>query len=62
MTSNRPTGEGRDAGAPADPLEGMTLRDRLGDAMMSRLYEMCLVVRVQGKDFRRGVLHARHRF
>ena len=62
MTSNRPTGEERDAGAPADPLEGMTLRDRLGDAMMSRLYEMCLVVRVQGKDFRRGVLHARHRF
>ncbi len=62
MTSNRPTGEERDPRAPADPLEGMTLRDRLGEAMMSRLYEMCLIVHVRGKDFRRGVLHARHRF
>ena len=62
MTSNRPTGETRVPGATGDPLEGLTLRDRLGEALMSRLFEMCLVVRIQGKDFRRGVLHARHRF
>ncbi len=63
MTSNRPTGEEEDP-RPADPslVEGLTLRDRLGEALMSRLYEMCLIVRVGGKDFRRGVLHARHRF
>ncbi len=63
MTSNRPTGEEEEA-RPADPslAEGLTLRDRLGEALMSRLYEMCLIVPVGGKDFRRGVLHARHRF
>lgn len=63
MTSNRDTGEEREA-RPSDPAsaEGLTLKDRLGEALMSRLYEMCLIVKVAGKDFRRGVLHARHRF
>ncbi len=40
----------------------LTLRDRLGDALMSRLYEMCCVVRMSGKDYRSGVLHAKHHF
>ena len=63
MTSNRPTGEDAEPrSADPAPVEGLTLKDRLGDALMSRLYEMCLVVPVGGKDFRRGVLHARHRF
>ena len=42
-------------------LEGpVPLRDRLGDALLSRLFEMCRVIEVKGKDYRRGVLHARH--
>jgi DNA replication protein DnaC len=54
MTSNRETGEGTEDG-PADPTptEGLTLKDRLGEALMSRLFEMCLIVTVSGKDFRR---------
>lgn len=28
---------------------------------MSRLYEMCRIVRLEGQDYRSGVLHARHR-
>jgi DNA replication protein DnaC len=64
LTSNHATGEsdaaaGRDA---AGPLEALTLRHRLGDALMSRLYEMCRVVEVEGRDYRRGVLHARFHY
>ena len=61
MTSNRPTGEneGRDALGRDDSL---SLRDRLGEALMSRIFEMCLVVPVDAKDFRQCILHARHRF
>ena len=60
MTTNRATGDDDDetAAAPDAP----TLRDRLGDALMSRIYEMCRVVPVACEDFRRRVLHARHRF
>jgi hypothetical protein len=29
---------------------------------MSRLYEMCRVIPVESEDFRRRVMHARHRF
>lgn len=46
-----------DEGERRDP-SALTLRDRLGDALMSRLYEMCRVVVVEGKDYRRGVLDA----
>jgi DNA replication protein DnaC len=59
MTTNRPTGDEEErAAATGVP----TLRDRLGDALMSRLYEMCRVVPVECEDFRRRVMHARHRF
>jgi DNA replication protein DnaC len=62
MTSNHVMGE-QDAATAVDELpEGVTLRDRLGDALMSRIYEMCLVVEFGGNDYRRGVLHASHRF
>jgi DNA replication protein DnaC len=58
MTTNRATGD--EDGAPAD---APSLRDRLGDALMSRLYEMCLLVAVAAKtDYRRSMLHAQHRF
>ena len=55
MTSNLPTGDeprkGR-AGRQA-PVDGpLSLRDRLGDALMSRLYEMCRIVPVKGRDYR----------
>ena len=55
LTSNLPVGDPpgsrsrRDAGSLDQPL---SLGDRLGDALMSRLYEMCRVVRVHGEDFR----------
>ncbi len=63
MTSNRPTGqEGEEHPEERAAAEGLTLLDRLGAPIMSRLYEMCLVVPVLGKDFRKGVLHARHHF
>ncbi len=62
LTSNYPA-EGEDVPPrPADPTEAVTLRDRLGDALMSRIYEMCRIVGFAGEDYRRGVLHARHRF
>lgn len=59
MTTNRVTG---DEEASAATSEAPSLRDRLGDALMSRLYEMCLLVPVIAKDFRRSMLHAQHRF
>jgi DNA replication protein DnaC len=58
MTTNRAMGD-EEGGQQA---EGLPLRDRLGDALMSRLYEMCLLVPVTAKDFRRSYLHAQHRF
>jgi DNA replication protein DnaC len=60
MTTNRATGDDDDGAASGQ--DAPTLRDRLGDALMSRIYEMCRVVPVAGEDFRRRVLHARHRF
>lgn len=57
MTSNRPTGD-----AAEESGNELSLRDRLGDALMSRIYEMCLIVAVEARDFRRNILHARHRF
>jgi DNA replication protein DnaC len=60
MTTNRATGD--DEGASGTNSDAPTLRDRLGDALMSRIYEMCRVIPVTSEDFRRRVLHARHRF
>ena len=64
ITSNLPfdeakepsRGRGRAVDAP------LTLRDRLGDALISRLHEMCRIVRVDGKDYRSGVLAQRTQF
>jgi DNA replication protein DnaC len=41
--------------------EPLSLKDRLGDALISRIYEMCKIVRVQGKDFRTGLLQQDYR-
>jgi DNA replication protein DnaC len=60
LTTNSPLGEravreGSESTAPG-PL---TLEQRLGDALMSRLYEMCRFVGVAGLDFRRDIKNAR---
>ena len=38
-----------------------TLQDRIGGRLRSRLYEMCIPVRVQGNDFRREMKRAGYR-
>jgi DNA replication protein DnaC len=60
MTTNRATGDDDDGTVARSDVP--SLRDRLGDALMSRIYEMCRVIPVAGEDFRRRMLHARHRF
>lgn len=65
MTSNHPTGDEGERGRALKKaaLDGpLSLRDRLGAALMSRLYEMCRIVRIGGKDYRSGILHAKHHF
>lgn len=63
ITSNRAVGEPGEGGERPDaPAAELTLRDRLGDAILSRLFEMCFMLPVEGRDFRRGVLHAKIRF
>jgi DNA replication protein DnaC len=47
MTTNRATGD-KDDGATSGS-EAPTLRDRLGDALMSRIYEMCRVIPSRAK-------------
>jgi DNA replication protein DnaC len=67
VTSNLPTGDEdapRQAAAAFDLERALSLRERLGDALMSRIYEMCQVVRIEGKDvldFRQTYLSAQHR-
>jgi DNA replication protein DnaC len=68
ITSNLPTGDETEAQrgvrqGQASPEGLLSLRDRLGDALMSRLYEMCRVVPVAGQDYRSGIkMHAKHIF
>jgi DNA replication protein DnaC len=65
LTSNLSTGDETDKGrrAKQPALDApLSLRDRLGDALMSRLYEMCRIVRMGGRDYRSGVLHAKHHY
>lgn len=49
--------------APSDERirERPTLRSQIGDALRSRLYEMCEVVRFEGDDFRKVVRHTGRR-
>jgi len=37
------------------------LRDQIGDALRSRLYEMCEVIPLAGEDYRRTVKHTGRR-
>ena len=64
MTTNLQLGRGGEAragGGPRSQEAALTLRDRLGEALMSRLYEMCHIVSVSGKDYREHILRAKHR-
>lgn len=59
ITSNLSTGEDQNAdfGTPHSGAtrhdRPLTLRDRLGDALLSRLYEMCRIVSIEGFDYRK---------
>ncbi len=57
-------GPGADAGDERLPsrLREESLTDRIGARLRSRLYEMCKVVEIRGKDFRREIRQANYRF
>jgi len=62
LTSNLPIDDDA-ATAPLRaraPEAALTLRDRLGEPLLSRLFEMCRIVNVRGKDYRSGVMNAMH--
>ena len=50
--------EGDTNGAARAAMRDETLGDRIGERMRSRLQEMCVVVEMQGADFRQGVKRA----
>ena len=52
--SGAPTGDDRMRHKPL-------LRDQIGDALRSRLYEMCEVIQLEGDDYRRIVKHTGRR-
>lgn len=58
MTSNLPADSDQPRRGGSDAQ--ISLRERLGDPLMSRLYEMCRIVNVGGQDYRSGILHAKH--
>jgi len=57
LTTHCPVGD--DDGAGPDVLGNLSLARRLGDALMSRLFEMCRIVPFDGGDYRREILNAR---
>lgn len=65
ITTNCVLGDDDDEDAQDDGAAGklgnLTLRQRLGDALMSRLYEMCRFVRLEGSDYRKGVINEKIR-
>ena len=62
LTTNHELGDGSEGQRPPErgPDAPLTLKDRLGDALMSRLHEMCRVVRLRGKDYRSWILPHKH--
>jgi len=64
ITSNLAPGEyGRKPSRRQKQLDQpLTLTDRLGDALMSRLHEMCRLVALGGEDYRSGVLAQKNSF
>jgi len=63
LTSNLRLDEDESARPSGKRLEApLTLRDRLGDALFSRLHEMCRVLPVGGEDYRSGILDQKYRY
>ena len=65
ITTNYPNEAGLMANAPdtnrgqtKQAMRQETLGDRIGERMLSRLQEMCVVVEMRGKDFRQSVARA----
>jgi len=63
VTTNYPDSDDGEIAAPDGDTKraGSTLQDRIGGRLRSRLYEMCIPVRVQGNDFRREMKRAGYR-
>jgi len=57
FTSNLDDETSRTALADERVREKPNLRAQIGDALRSRLYEMCEVIRLDGEDYRRTVKH-----
>ena len=61
ITSNLAIGDEKKKGSRTEkPRPGaldkpLSLRDRLGDALISRLYEMCKIIYLTGEDFRKTI-------
>lgn len=58
------SGPEEEAGAERTParVREESLTDRIGARLRSRLYEMCKVIEIRGKDFRREIRQANYRF
>lgn len=55
VTTNIPMGDGPERRRPRAVDAPLTLTDRLGDALISRLREMCRIVEIEGPDARRDI-------
>ncbi len=53
VTTNIPLGDGPERRRPRSVDAPLTLADRLGDALISRLREMCRIVELGGPDYRK---------
>jgi DNA replication protein DnaC len=53
-----PLGSTLEAAGPRGAMREETLGDRIGERMRSRLQEMCVVIEMQGEDFRQKVKRA----
>lgn len=67
LTSNYPDGPPTESEEAASGRLGArvreeTLTDRIGVRLRSRLYEMCKVIKIEGKDFRKEIRQANYRF
>lgn len=55
ITTNLENASERTGSSPREAARQDTLGDRIGERMLSRLQEMCVVVEMQGPDYRRSV-------
>jgi len=62
VTTNIPLGDGPDRRRSRALDAPLTLADRLGDALISRLREMCRIVELDGPDYRKDILSQNYRY